>query len=64
MTTKEYLLQIQNLEYKISRMKLRIEEYQRLSESIPSPNYDGIRIDGTKNFDTPFVKWLTKKIRF
>lgn len=61
MTAKEYLSQIQRLEYKISRMKLRAEEYQRLSESIPGQNYDGIRVDGTRNLDAPFVKWLMKK---
>lgn len=61
MTAKEYLSQIQKLEYKISRMKLRAEEYQRLSESIPGQNYDGIRVDCTRNHDAPFVKWLMKK---
>lgn len=61
MTAKEYLSQIQRLEYKISRMKLRAEEYQRLSESIPGQSYDGIRVDGTRNLDAPFVKWLMKK---
>lgn len=62
MTTKEYLSQIQKLEYKISRMKLRAEEYERLSASIPGPNYDGIRVDGTRSNDAPFVKWLMKKL--
>lgn len=61
MTAKEYLSQIQRLEYKISRMKLRAEEYQRLSESIPGQSYDGIRVDGTRNLDAPFVKWIMKK---
>ena len=62
MTAKEYLLQIQKLEYKISRMKLRAEEYERLSASIPGPNYDGIRVDGTRSNDAPFVKWVMKKL--
>ena len=62
MTTKEYLSQIQKLEYKISRMKIRAEEYERLSASIPGPNYDGIRVDGTRSNDAPFVKWLMKKL--
>lgn len=61
MTAKEYLSQIQRLEYKISRMKLCAEEYQRLSESIPGQSYDGICVDGTRNLDAPFVKWLMKK---
>lgn len=34
---------------------------QRLSESIPGQSYDGIRVDGTRNLDAPFVKWLMKK---
>ena len=62
MTTKEYLSQIQKLEYKISRMKIRAEEYERLSASIPGPNYEGIRVDGTRSNDAPFVKWLMKKL--
>lgn len=62
MTAKEYLSQIQKLEYKISRMKLRAEEYERLSASIPGPNYDGIRVDGTRSHDAPFVKWIMKKL--
>lgn len=61
MTAKDYLSQVQKLEYKIGRMKLRAEEYERLSLSLPSQNYDGVRVDGTRNLDAPFVKWLMKK---
>lgn len=61
MTAKDYLSQVQKLEYKIGRMKLRAEEYERLSLSLPGQNYDGVRVDGTRNLDAPFVKWLMKK---
>lgn len=61
MTAKEYLMQVQKLEYKISRMKLRSEEYERLSHSIPGPNYDRELVSGTRNLDAPFVKWIMKK---
>lgn len=61
MTAKEYLMQVQKLEYKISRMKLRSEEYERLSHSIAGPNYDREPVSGTRNLDAPFVKWILKK---
>lgn len=61
MTAKEYLMQVQKLEYKISRMKLRSEEYERLSHSIPGPNYDREFVSGRRNLDAPFVKWILKK---
>jgi len=61
MTAKEYLMQVQKLEYKISRMKLRSEEYERLSHSIPGPNYDREPVSGTRNLDAPFIKWIMKK---
>ena len=61
MTAKEYLMQVQKLEYKISRMKLRSEEYERLSHSIAGPNYDREPVSGTRNLDAPFVKWIMKK---
>ena len=61
MTPKEYLSQVKRLEYKIRRMKERAEEYERMSLSLPGQNYDGVRVDGTRNTDAPFVKWLMKK---
>lgn len=61
MTAKEYLMQVQKLEYKTSRMKLRSEEYERLSHSIAGPNYDREPVSGTRNLDAPFVKWILKK---
>ena len=61
MTTKEYLSRVQKLEYKIGRMRLRAKEYELLSQSLPGQSYDGVRVDGTRNTDAPFVKWLMKK---
>ncbi len=61
MTTKDYLLQVQRLEYKIKRMKQRSEEYERLSHSISSPCYDREPVSGTRNLEAPFVKWIMKK---
>ncbi len=61
MTAKEYLSQIRKLEYKISRMKVRSEEYERLANSIAGPNYDREPVSGTRNQDAPFVKWILKK---
>jgi len=60
-TSKEYLSQVYHLEQRIKQLKLRSEEFERLSLSVPGPNYDGIRVDGTRNLDAPFVKWLIKK---
>ena len=61
MTAKEYLMQVQKLEYKIKRMKQRSEEYERLSHSISSPKYDFEPVSGTRNLEAPFVKWIMKK---
>lgn len=61
MDAKEYLEQIGKLQRKINAMKLRSEEYERLSMSIPGPNYDRPIVDGTRSLEAPFVKWLMKK---
>lgn len=61
MTVKEYLSQVYHLEKRIAQLKLRSEEFERLSLSVSSPNYGGIRVDGTKSYEAPFVKWIEKK---
>ncbi len=61
MTAKEYLSQVYQFEKKIKQLKLRSNEFERLSLSVPGSNYDGVRVDGTRNLDAPFVKWLMKK---
>jgi hypothetical protein len=63
MDAKEYLMQIKNLEHKIYCMKLRSEEYDRMSLSIPGPSYgEKIGSNPNRNIDAPFVKWIYKKI--
>lgn len=62
MTAKEYLSQVYILEQKIKRKQMRAEEYKQLASSTPSINYDGIRVDGTRNLEAPFVKWVGKLI--
>lgn len=63
MDAKEYLSQIKNLEHKIYCMKLRSEEYDRMSLSIPGPSYgEKIGTNPNRNTDAPFVKWIYKKI--
>ena len=63
MDAKEYLMQIKKLEHKIYCMKLRSEEYDRMSLSIPVPSYgEKIGSNPNRNTDAPFVKWIYKKI--
>ena len=63
MDAKEYLMQIKKLEHKIYCMKLRLEEYDRMSLSIPGPSYgEKIGSNPNRNTDAPFVKWIYKKI--
>ncbi len=61
MTNKEYLSQVYQLEHKIKQLKLRSDEFERLSLSVPGSNYDGVRVDGTRNQEAPYVKWIVKK---
>lgn len=62
MKAKRYLQQIQKLDNYIKRLKAEAEEYERLAGSIPGQNFDRERVDGTRNFEAPFVKWIYKKI--
>ncbi|MDY2895337.1 MAG: sigma factor-like helix-turn-helix DNA-binding protein [Candidatus Enterosoma sp.] len=62
MTTKEYLERIGKLERKINAMKMRSQEYDRLSLSIPGPSYgERIGSNPNRNTEAPFLKWLIKK---
>jgi hypothetical protein len=60
MTAKDYLSRVYKLQKKIERMELRYQEYEEMASSVSSPNYSGIRTDGTKSFEAPFVKWIEK----
>lgn len=48
------------LQQKLKSMHLRAEEYDRLASSVPGPNYSGVRVDGTRSLEAPFVKWISK----
>ena len=62
MTTEEYLNQVYKLDNKIKLMKMRSEEYDRLSLSIPGPNYgNDMPRNPNRNLDAPFLKWIIKK---
>lgn len=43
-------------------MQDEIKEYERLANSIPSMNFDAIRVDGTRSLDAPFTKWIHKAL--
>lgn len=63
MTSKEYLSQIYNLDHKIYLMQLEVDEYRRLADSVPGPNYDKPFINNPNpNTEAPFMKWLTKAL--
>lgn len=63
MDAKEYLLQIIKFEHKIYCMKLRSEEYDRMSLTIPGPSHgEKIGSNPNRNTDAPFIKWIYKKI--
>ena len=62
MDAKEYLSQIRKLEHKIYYMKLRYEEYEKMSLTIPGPTKkEKIGTNPNRNTDAPFLKWLYKK---
>ena len=60
MTNKEYLSQVYHLELKIKQLQLRSEEFERLSNTVTSSNYDGIRVDGTHNQEVFFRRFRSE----
>ena len=63
MTSKEYLMQIYNLDHKIYMMQLEADEYRRLADVIPSGNYDKPFVKpSNRNTEAPFVKWINKAL--
>lgn len=62
MTAKEYLSQVYKLDHKIHIMKLEVEEYNRLSLSIPSIDYSRERVDHTPSNESYYAKWIEKAI--
>lgn len=62
MDVKHYLSRYHYLELDIKHMQDEIKEYERLANSIPSMNFDAIRVDGTRSLDAPFTKWIHKAL--
>ena len=60
MKAKDYLSQVRNMEEKIAKMKIDIEEYRRLAWSVPGCDYDSIKVDCTRDNEAPFKKWIIK----
>jgi len=62
MTAKEYLSRYHKMVTQIKSMKLEVVEFKRLANSLPSMNFDSIRVDETKKHEAPFIKWIDKII--
>ena len=62
MKAKKYLQQIQRLDNHIERLRDEAREYERLAGSIPGQTFDRERVDGTRNFEAPYVKLIYRKI--
>ena len=63
MTSKEYLMQIYNLDHKIYMMQLEADEYRRMADVIPGGNYDKPFVKpSNRNTEAPFVKWVNKAL--
>ncbi|MGE4320628.1 MAG: hypothetical protein AB7E61_04155 [Acholeplasmataceae bacterium] len=62
MTAKEYLSRYHNIKRRIELLQGEVDEYIRLANSIPGINFDQIRVDGTKNLEAPFEKWIRKAL--
>ena len=62
MEKPKIIIELKDLEKKKARLEELIMHYDRMSLSVPGPNYDREVVDGTKSHDAPFVKWVYKKI--
>jgi len=62
MKPKEYLSRYHKMKVKIKKLQSLHDEYIRLSQNIPGCNFDDIRVDGTRNNEAPFVKWIHKAL--
>ena len=49
------------IEQRIKAKEIKSAEFKNLADSIPSPNYDGIKVDHSRRTDAPFVYWIEKK---
>ncbi len=62
MTNKEYLEQVYKLDHKIQRMYIRLNEYNRMANSVPGCSFDRERVDHTPSYDAPFEKWVDRAL--
>ena len=49
------------IEQRIKAKEIKSAEFESLAESVPGPNYDGIKVDHSRRTDAPYVYWLEKK---
>ena len=54
--------EITKLRFKISKQKELINYYEAMSHSLGGSDYSVERVDGTRNLEAPFVKWIYKRI--
>jgi len=64
MDVKEYLCRYHVTKEKILKLQALVDEYIRLANSIPGINFDQIRVDGGKNLQAPFEKWILKALDY
>lgn len=62
MEKPKIIIELKDLEKKKARLEELIMHYDRMSLSVPGPNYDREVVDGTRNNEAPFDKWVYKKI--
>ena len=62
MDVKEYLSRYHETKVQIEKLEQIVAEYIRLANSIPGINFDQVRIDGTKNLQAPFEKWILRAL--
>jgi len=60
MTAKEYLSQARLLNIEINSYIAELENLNKLSNSVPTSRFDIERVDGTKSFESPFMKYLIR----
>ena len=64
MDKKTYLCRYHNLMRRIEHLEKDIERCRQLASSIPGPNYDRPVVDGTRNLEAPFVKWIYREFEY
>lgn len=60
MEVQKYLSRYHYMTVRLEKLQDLYDEYIRMSHSIPSVQFDQIRVSGTRNLEAPFVKWIHK----